>query len=214
MFQPKLATTARLIWAVWLLVLSSFAAFGSQNPCFIVPSRTEWPPCALAGYDYDGHAPACFLYDGSAGVCPRYDRAEMHTADECAGQTVNTRPLFAFFAKFLAAEGGIPNFIYRTGSQTENALTDAAGVSFRDSISSSANRAQVFDPGAKIWAVDTSKLPSGSVVLDGNPAGHVSVLATPSEIQAAIVPQSPANPLSDFGLKLLEDGTSYRIPKK
>ena len=113
-----------------------------------------------------------------------------------------------------APQRGIPNFIYRTGSQTENALTDAAGVSFRDSISSSANRAQVFDPGAKIWAVDTSTLPSGSVVLDGNPAGHVSVFATPSEIRAAIVPQSPANPLGDFGLKLLEDGTSYRIPKK
>jgi RHS repeat-associated protein len=114
----------------------------------------------------------------------------------------------------LAAEGGIPQFIYRTGSQTENALTDAAGVSFRDSISSSANRAQVFDPGAKIWAVDTSKLAPGSVVLDGNPAGHVSVLATPSEIRAAIVQQSPGNPLSDFGLKLLEDGSSYRIPRK
>jgi RHS repeat-associated protein len=112
-----------------------------------------------------------------------------------------------------AAKEGIPNFIYRTGSQTENALTDAAGVSFRDSISSSANRAQVFDPGAKIWAVDTSKLPSGSVMLDGNPAGHVSVFATPSEIRTAIVPQSPANPLGGFGLKLLEDGTSYRIPK-
>lgn len=114
----------------------------------------------------------------------------------------------------VAAESRIPQFIYRTGSQTENALTDAAGVSFRNSISSSANRAQVFDPGAKIWAVDTAKLPPGSVVLDGNPAGHVSVLATPSEIRAAIIPQSPVNPLSNFGLKLLEDGTSYRIPKR
>jgi hypothetical protein len=93
-------------------------------------------------------------------------------------------------------------------------LTDTAGVSFRDSISSSGNRAQVFEPGAKMWSVDTSKLPPGSVVLDGNPAGHVSVFATPSEIRAAIVPQSSANPLSDFGLKLLEDGTSYRLPKK
>jgi len=108
----------------------------------------------------------------------------------------------------------VPQFIYRTGSQTDNALTDAAGVSFRDSVSSSADRVQVFDPGAKIWAVDVSKLPPGSVVPDGNPAGHVSVLATPSEIRSAIVPQSPANPLSDFGLKALEDGSSYRIPKK
>src|SRR5579872_2120725 len=43
-----------------------------------------------------------------------------------------------------AAETGIPRFIYRTGSQTENALTDAAGVSFRDSVSSAANGEQVF----------------------------------------------------------------------
>jgi hypothetical protein len=29
----------------------------------------------------------------------------MQPADECAGQTANTRRLFAVFAKFLAAEG-------------------------------------------------------------------------------------------------------------
>ena len=113
----------------------------------------------------------------------------------------------------VAADTALPQFIYRTGSQTGNALTDAAGVSFRDSISSDATGAQVFQPGAKIYTVDTSQLPPGSVIFDGNPAGHVSVFASPAEIQSAIVPQGAANPLSDFGLKALEDGSSYRIPK-
>jgi len=113
----------------------------------------------------------------------------------------------------VAADTALPQFIYRTGSQTENALTDAAGVSFRDSISSDATGAQVFQPGAKIYTVDTSQLPSGSVIFDGNPAGHVSVFASPAEIQSAIVPQGAANPLSDFSLKSLEDSSSYRIPK-
>lgn len=107
----------------------------------------------------------------------------------------------------------IPQFIYRTGSQTENALTDASGVSFRESISSSADGQQVFRAGDKIYAADTGLLPQGSVVVDGVPAGHVSVFATPSEIQAAIARQGANNPLSDLGLKALEDGSSYRLPK-
>jgi hypothetical protein len=112
------------------------------------------------------------------------------------------------FAGFLAAEdaGGL---IYRTGPRTDNALTDASGVSFRDSISSSADRVQVFRRGDKIWAVDTSKLPPGSVVRDGGPAGHVTVRATPAQIREAVV-DDPA--LRDLGLKRLDDG-SYRLPK-
>ena len=99
--------------------------------------------------------------------------------------------------------------IYRTGAQTDNALADASGVSFRDSVSSSADRVQVFRRGDKIWAVDTSKLPPGSVVRDGVPAGHVTVIASPAQIRAAIV-DDPA--LRDLGLKQLDDG-SYRLPK-
>ena len=169
---------------------------------------------AVITFDYDGGSHGNINCDCALKSAFDYDYPSAPLGSETRNPITRTSGSFGGLAEFLAAEGGIPNFIYRTGSQTENALTDAAGVSFRDSISSSANRAQVFGPGEKIWAVDTSKLPSGSVVLDGNPAGHVSVLATPSEIRAAIVPQSPANPLSDFGLKLLEDGTSYRIPKK
>jgi hypothetical protein len=103
-------------------------------------------------------------------------------------------------------EGGL---IYRTGSQTDNALTDSTGLSFRDSISSSADRTQVFRRGDKIWSVDTSKLPSGSVIRDGVPPGHVTVNATPAQIRNAIV-DDPT--LRDLGLNVLDDG-SYRLPK-
>lgn len=109
-------------------------------------------------------------------------------------------------AIFMATEAGT---IYRTGSRTDGALTDATGLSFRDSISSSADGAQVFKPGDKIWAVDTAKLPAGSVVRDGVPAGHVSVNATPDAIRAAVF----GDPfLLGSGMKQLEDG-SYRLPK-
>jgi RHS repeat-associated protein len=99
--------------------------------------------------------------------------------------------------------------VYRTGSRTDAALTDPTGVSFRDSISSSADQIQVFRAGDKIYAVDTSKLPPGSVIRDGVPNGHVSIRATPDQIRAAVVDDPD---LSGLGLKKLDDG-SYRLPK-
>src|SRR5262249_56252282 len=66
-----------------------------------------------------------------------------------------------------AAAEDAGGLIYRTGARTDNALTDASGVSFRDSVSSSADRVQVFRRGDQIWAVDTSKLPPGPVLRDG-----------------------------------------------
>src|SRR3974390_1890391 len=63
---------------------------------------------------------------------------------------------------FSPQRGELPQFLYRTGSQTDAALTDSLGVSFRDSISSAANKGQTFQPGANLWAVDTAKLPAGS----------------------------------------------------
>jgi hypothetical protein len=67
------------------------------------------------------------------------------------------------------------------------ALTDESGVSFRDSVSSSAGHTQVFRRGDKICAIDTRRLPLGSVIRDGVPAGHVTVRATPAQIRAAVV---------------------------
>lgn len=116
-------------------------------------------------------------------------------------QSIATKPGVA------AGESGN---VYRTGSRTDAALTDPTGVSFRESISSSADRVQVFKAGDKIYAVDTAKLPPGSVVRDGVPNGHVSIRATPDQIRAAIVDDPN---LSGLGLKKLDDG-SYRIPTK
>jgi RHS repeat-associated protein len=112
--------------------------------------------------------------------------------------------------RFTQEEG----MLYRTGSQTDNALNDPAGVSFRDSVSSSADGAQVFRPGDKIWAVDSAKLPQGSVARDGGtlgrPDGHVSVNAAPGQIREAIV-HDPL--LEDLGLKSLPEHGSFRLPK-
>lgn len=80
-------------------------------------------------------------------------------------------------------------------------------------MSSSADNRQVFQPGSKLYSIDTSLLPDGSVVPDDDPAGHVSVYASPDDIRSAIVPQGADNPLNDFGLKALDDGSSYRLPK-
>jgi hypothetical protein len=110
-----------------------------------------------------------------------------------------------------ADAGGGARYIFRTGSQTENALTDPSGVSFRDSVSSSSDGSQTFQPGAKVFAVDTELLPDGSVAYDGKPDGHVTVNATAADIQSAVVQSFPNNPLA--GLRQLEDG-SWRLPNK
>jgi hypothetical protein len=109
----------------------------------------------------------------------------------------------------------IPQLIFRTGSRTDNALTDESGVSFRSSVSSSTSteHPQIFKPGDKIWAVNTAQLPDGSVVADNIPPGHVSVFASPGNIRGAIVPSGPGNFLEELGLKALEELGSYRLPR-
>jgi hypothetical protein len=120
-----------------------------------------------------------------------------------------------------ASAGRTPQVIYRTGSQTDAALTDASGVSFRDSVSSAANGGQTFRAGDNIWAVDTARLQPGSVIVDGGtiaggrliPPGHVSVRATPAEIRNATIPASPSNPLSGIARPVVNSPISYKIPK-
>ena len=106
----------------------------------------------------------------------------------------------------------VPAVIFRTGSRTDGALTDPSGVSFRSSVSSSADGQQIFRPGDKIWGVRTDQLPGGSVIMDNNPAGHVSVFASPEQIRNAIMLNGPENPLDEM-FKSLEEAGSYRLPK-
>ena len=63
-------------------------------------------------------------------------------------------------------------------------------VSFREHLSNPIDGATVLRPGKPFIAVDTKKLPEGSVKPDGgvngNPHGHVSVTATTEQIVNAI----------------------------
>jgi hypothetical protein len=61
--------------------------------------------------------------------------------------------------------------------------------------------------------VDTNSLPDGSFDYDAVPDGHVSVYASPGEIQAAIIDGGPNNFLEELGLKPLTDPGAYRLPK-
>jgi hypothetical protein len=76
---------------------------------------------------------------------------------------------------------------------------------------------QTYSGGDKIFGVDTTRLPVGSVVYDGGtnglPPGHVSVYASPDDIRNAILPQGSTNTLQQLGLPPLGDPGSYRLPK-
>jgi hypothetical protein len=91
--------------------------------------------------------------------------------------------------RFVGEESrDIPPVIYRGGSRTDHALTDAGpGLSFRDSLSNPVTD-DVLKGGEKYFAVDTAKLSAGSVVHDNRPPGHVTVYGLPpSVIRDAII---------------------------
>ncbi len=153
-------------------------------------------------------------YDCLSALSPREPGSASVRAPPQQAIHVSLGPLAPSACIRVAANGAedLGGIIYRTGSRTDGALTDASGVSFRDSVSSSlsSEHPQVFRPGDKIWGVDTSQLPPGSVVRDGVPPGHVTVNATPEQIRRAIVNDSF---LRDLGLKALDEFGSYRLPK-
>ncbi|EDP94442.1 DUF6443 domain-containing protein [Kordia algicida OT-1] len=90
----------------------------------------------------------------------------------------------------------IPDTIYRGGRTNDSAIKDVQyrpgddAVSFRAHNSNPLDGATVMKPGKPYMAVDTNKLPKGTVKVDGgvngNPSGHVSVTATPEQIVKAI----------------------------
>jgi RHS repeat-associated protein len=82
--------------------------------------------------------------------------------------------------------------VFRSGGSNPGNLTMREGedaLSFRDSLSNPIDSATnpVFRPGSKYIAVDSSKLPDGTVVRDNMPPGHVSVTASPEQIKNAII---------------------------
>ena len=94
--------------------------------------------------------------------------------------------------------------IFRAGGTNPGNLTIREGegaLSFRDSLSDpiGAGTSPVFTKDDYI-AVEVSKLPKGSAVLDNNPPGHVSVRATAEEIKKAATKgklPKPPRPIPD-----------------
>jgi hypothetical protein len=123
------------------------------------------------------------------------------------------------------APNEVPSVIYREGGASPSNLTarpqDHGNLSFRDSLSNpitpgvsgplGGNR-PILRPGEPYIAVDTSKLPSGSVVPDGvpgsltTPPGHVSVNNVPPEVlRGAVIPKPATSPYGP--------GASGKLPK-
>jgi hypothetical protein len=93
-----------------------------------------------------------------------------------------------------AADEQIPSVIYREGTPRPGNLTprsvDNGSLSFRDSLSNPIDSASrpVLRPGEPYIGIDTSQLPSGSVIMDGIPPGHVSVSGvSPEELRQAVI---------------------------
>jgi RHS repeat-associated protein len=93
-----------------------------------------------------------------------------------------------------AAASDLPPIIYRQGGSNPGNFVprpiDEGALSFRDSLSNPIDAAAkpVMNPGKPWVAVDTTKLPPGSVIPDGVPPGHVTVIgATPQELQDAVI---------------------------
>lgn len=190
-----------------LLLLASVVPSGAsrqwapvQTAVLVAADRAPTTPTTALSAVVPGHAVRMSLTGSSKQGLP----VTSYRAGDVAQLSA---PVLAVVAAEEA--GGI---VYRTGSRTDNALSDASAVSFRDPISSStsAEHPQVFRPGDKVWAVDTAKLRPESVLRDGVPPGHVSVSATSDEIRAAII-DDPF--LADLGLKPLDEFGAYRIPR-
>jgi RHS repeat-associated protein len=90
------------------------------------------------------------------------------------------------------ASDAVPSVIYRGGGANPGNLTVRPGessVSFRSSLSNPmpSEGTAVLNPGKSYIAVDTGKLPPGSVVVDNVPPGHVSVTASAATIKDAVI---------------------------
>lgn len=91
---------------------------------------------------------------------------------------------------------------------------DAGGLSIRDSLSNPVKPGTpgpldgqpVFGLGDDYIAIDTSKLPPGSVMIDNQPAGHGVIQNVPPHVvKDAVIPKPPKGPY--------DGSTSGKFPK-
>jgi hypothetical protein len=113
----------------------------------------------------------------------------------------------------VAPNNEVPSVIYREGGTSPSNLTarpqDQGNLSVRDSLSNPIDPSlsgplggtrPILRPGEPYIAVDTSKLPPGSVRPDGvpgsltTPPGHVSVFNVPPDVLKGAVIPKPATP--------------------
>ncbi len=88
---------------------------------------------------------------------------------------------------------------FREGAPSPSNLRVRPGeeaLSFRDSLSNpwplAEGQRPVFRPGEPYFGVNTAKLPAGSVIPEGVPPGHVSVVGVdPGVIRDAVIQQPP-----------------------
>jgi hypothetical protein len=149
-------------------------------------------------------------YDPAYQAIKAYDNEYHAEQDGCSPATV-----FGFAAKAVVAdvetgasvdgegevadavdgaEEEIPSVIYREGTPRPGNLTprsvDDGALSFRDSLSNPIDSAgrPVFRPGEPYIGIDTSQLPSDSVIMDDVPPGHVSVTGvSPEDLRQAVI---------------------------
>jgi hypothetical protein len=109
---------------------------------------------------------------------------EQGIIDSVRGSTNN--PQIAI-DEFSFPENEYSGLIFREGATNPGNLTpraiDNGELSFRDSLSNPwprpAGKSPVFEPGEPYFGVDPSELPSGSVIYDNTPPGHVGVHNVP-----------------------------------
>jgi len=92
------------------------------------------------------------------------------------------------------AQGGAGRQLFRTGSETDGALSNPDGVSFRTSISSSADGVQTFEPGAKIWSIDKVYCPRVPSITTTCPTATLTSLPP----RRRFVPRSSQGALTTF----------------
>jgi hypothetical protein len=165
----------KLIWSIWLLGAS------------IVPVLSA-NPTVLLNIVYDGQNRANTGYDDASKHPFNYDETAMLVVGENQDGLSAECSALGRFVDFLAADGTIPSTVYRGGGKNPGNLTprpvDQGMLSTRDSLSNpyplKPGQRAPLPAGQPIQVIDTSKLPTGSVVRDGAPfgpqqAGHASI---------------------------------------